>query len=226
MNKKLKDSNILPDSFVADEGIEHDVPQPKSVPSGWTFDGVYLNVDGSGSAVTKFTPTHDDFRLYYKFSSTVPDSCTVTYAFGNGDHPSGNVLPSSVQIAIGTAFTTSQPEDDPHYTFNGWYTTAAQTTPFVDGTIINANTTLYTKYTAVELVTVSYAFAADSPVHDSSLLPSSVQITKGTAFTPNRAQDSGLYSFFFWSDDDNNTFENGTIVNEDITLYANYQYNE
>jgi hypothetical protein len=141
---KLKDgSTILPDSFSVDQGIEHDVPQPKSVPSGWTFDGVYLNVDGSGSAVTKFTPTTDTFTLYYKFMAQI---VTVEYHFVTSGNPptDTSALPDNDSVNVGVGYTAKALKHDIQYfdTTTVKYYTDPSGKPealFVNGTVFTVD---------------------------------------------------------------------------------------
>lgn len=107
------------------------------------------------------------------------------------------------------------------YDFGGWFKDEALTQPWGDS-VVEADVTLYAKWTPKTTtqvtVTLDYNYhGAPSPKQET--------ITAGTAYTPEVPQRTN-YDFLGWFTDSSFSpppFSNGTVVNEDITLYAKWQ---
>ena len=107
------------------------------------------------------------------------------------------------------------------YDFGGWFKDEALTQPWGDSAV-EADVTLYAKWTPK--VTTQVTVTLDYNYHGAPS-PKQETITAGTAYTPEVPQRTN-YDFLGWFTDSSFSpppFSNGTVVNEDITLYAKWQ---
>lgn len=110
--------------------------------------------------------------------------------------------------------------------FDGWYTDAALTQKFTSETVVNANTTLYAKWTDIYTVTYNIGEAADAGI----LVPDPVRVTAGQTIgsLPEltwKKEDGQFEQIFMgWYSDEAMTqeFTTATPVNADTTLYAKW----
>ncbi|MBS1416293.1 MAG: leucine-rich repeat protein [Clostridia bacterium] len=107
------------------------------------------------------------------------------------------------------------------YDFAGWYKDPDLTQAWGDS-VLDEDITLYAKWTPRQTtqvtVTLNYNYIG-APASKQ------VSVTKGTAYTPEIPEREN-YDFAGWFTDSSFTpppFSNGTVVNEDITLYARWQ---
>ena len=131
---------------------------------GYTFAGWYADAN----CTTQFDPNTvitADTTLYAYWVSSSTEMYTVTfdYNYDNGDPDSFNGTTTEVPGG-GTATAPATPEranvtEKGHqasgFTFEGWYTDAACTTAYDFGTPVNADMTLYAKWTG------EYVFEAE-----------------------------------------------------------------
>jgi len=97
-----------------------------------------------------------DYTVKYTDGSTLSEDTTlygrleknpvVNYSVKNA--PSGKLPPNAEEIPYGSKYIAQSKPTYSGYTFSGWYTDPDCTKPYVDGTVITANTTLYGKWTA------------------------------------------------------------------------------
>lgn len=77
----------------------------------------------------------------------VPSGC-IHYEWVSTDNPSDVTPPENEYIRTGTAYTAKEQKNTHQgFTFDGWYTNEQCTIRYNDGTALNANTTLYGKWT-------------------------------------------------------------------------------
>ena len=78
---------------------------------------------------------------------TYVPSIKIQYQWVSTDNPSDVTLPADDYIRTGTAYTAkAQEATHENYTFAGWFTDAACTLSYTDGTVLNTDTTLYGKW--------------------------------------------------------------------------------
>ena len=71
----------------------------------------------------------------------------IQYQWVSTDNPSDVIPPADDYIRTGTAYTAKvQEATHENYTFAGWFTDAACTLSYTDGTVLNTDTTLYGKW--------------------------------------------------------------------------------
>ena len=105
--------------------------------SGYTFGGWYTNASCT-SAYNFSRKVTSDFTLYAKWTKNY----TVTFnANGHG------TAPSSQTVTAGSRASRPSNPTASGYTFGGWYTDSSCTNAFDFSTSINANVTLYAKWT-------------------------------------------------------------------------------
>lgn len=102
------------------------------------------------------------------------------------------------------------------YRFDGWYFDSDFTLPYNSDFSIDANVTLYAKWTPY--LTISF----DTGIEDFEL--DSIQVLSGEAYTPIQFSYPG-YEFLGVYTDENyeNQFVGGTIINADTTLYLRFE---
>ena len=77
----------------------------------------------------------------------VPSGC-IHYEWVSTNNPSDVTPPENEYIRTGTAYTAKEQKNTHQgFTFDGWYTNEQCTIRYNDGTALNANTTLYGKWT-------------------------------------------------------------------------------
>lgn len=73
----------------------------------------------------------------------------IQYQWVSTDKPTDVTPPATDYIRTGRAYTAkAQQNSHQGYTFDGWYTDTTCTVPYVNGTVLNTDTTLYGKWTA------------------------------------------------------------------------------
>ena len=91
------------------------------------------------------------------------EQVSITYQWAGNDYPDDVALPAEAIIEAGTAYTAAPaPPTAEQYRFDGWFTNAGCTEPFIDGTIVGADTVLYGKwvYTGGGGVTIRHTITA------------------------------------------------------------------
>ena len=73
----------------------------------------------------------------------------IQYQWVSTDNPNDVTPPANDYIRTGRAYTAKVQQDSHQgYTFDGWYTDTSCSVPYVDGTVLNADTVLYGRWTA------------------------------------------------------------------------------
>ena len=73
----------------------------------------------------------------------------IQYQWVSTDNPTDVTPPANDYIRTGRAYTAKVQQDSHQgYTFDGWYTDTSCSVPYVDGTVLNADTVLYGRWTA------------------------------------------------------------------------------
>ena len=73
----------------------------------------------------------------------------IQYQWVSTDNPTDVTPPANDYIRTGRAYTAkAQQVSHQGYTFDGWYTDTSCSMPYVDGTVLNADTVLYGRWTA------------------------------------------------------------------------------
>ena len=76
------------------------------------------------------------------------EQVSITYQWAGNDYPDDVALPAEAIIEAGTAYTAAPATPTAEqYRFDGWFTNAGCTEAFIDGTIVDADTVLYGKWT-------------------------------------------------------------------------------
>ncbi|MDE6660485.1 MAG: InlB B-repeat-containing protein, partial [Anaeroplasmataceae bacterium] len=189
-------------------------PEDAIIP-GYQLDGWYLDeectvlFDFEKEYITK------DTILFGKWVS-IEVGYTITYQVnGHGTAPAkineGKKLPNPLPVLTETG-----------YEFSGWYTDKDLKTPAVAGTVIQANTTLYAKWTK-KAVYYMVTFSIEDTVFDMVSVLESEKIIR-----PKDPQREG-FTFYGWYEDETYTtqwdFEQDAVLGH-ITLYGMFVKNE
>lgn len=183
--------------------------------SGYRLDGWYA--DEECTALFDFEKEHiiKDTILYGKWVS-IEVGYTITYQTnGHGTVPAKinevRKLPNPLPQLTETG-----------YDFDGWYIDQDLKTPAVAGTSIQANTTLYAKWTK-KAVCYMITFSIEDTVFDTISV-----LEGGKIIRPEDPQREG-FTFYGWYEDETYTtqwdFEQDAVL-RDITLYGIYVKNE
>ncbi len=138
-----------PDDFIITVGEVIPVPKdPTYNGDDYTFTGWFSDPE----CTIPYVPTVADesgIEIYAGWSYNP----VVTYTFV-GKAPDGVSVPAGERLTAGATYTTTSPEGKTEtYTFDGWYTDAACTQKFVEGTQIFEDTVLYGKWVLVPIAT-------------------------------------------------------------------------
>jgi len=200
--------------------IDHPAPMTKT---GYTFDGWYTNSAKTTPASFPITVT-SNITLYAKWESVpVSPKYTVTYYPDGGSPAPAN----RTDVLHGTVIDHPAPMTKTGYTFDGWYTNSAKTTPASFPITVTSNITLYAKWVSEPIepppVDPSYTVTFDS--NGGSSVSSKEVTSGGKVSRPSNPIRTG-YTFDGWYID-NGTFNNRwnfdtDTVNGPITLYANW----
>lgn len=139
------------------------------------------------------------------------DVVTITFN-SNG----GSDVPSQT-IAVGSSVIAPVDPYKPGYSFLGWYTNEGLTEEYDFTTPVSENLTLYASYIDIGMCVVSFETNGGSVIQ-------SQQVKIGTAIVkPSDPTKSG-YSFSGWylNSDLTVPYDFNTILNENITLYADW----
>jgi uncharacterized repeat protein (TIGR02543 family) len=138
--------------IVADPGHTVSVlPTPPTKTSGSDiyFQGWYTQNGTGGNWGNPFyetTQVTGDITVYAKWGSTQPTKYTVTF---DPNGTGGTVSPESVTVNSGEKLGNALPTPERSgYTFEGWYTAASGGTQFTGDTPVDADITVYAKWTA------------------------------------------------------------------------------
>ena len=183
--------------------------------SGYTFGGWYTNA-ACTSAFSFSTAINANTTLYAKWTE---NPVYYTVSFNMNGH--GSAI-SSQSVLKGSTATQPTAPTASGYTFGGWYTNAACTSAFSFSTAINANTTLYAKWTENP---VYYTVSFNMNGHGSAI--SSQSVLKGSTATQPTAPSASGYTFGGWYTNAacTSAFSFSTAINANTTLYAKWTEN-
>ena len=198
------------------------------------FDSLPLYQDGT-KVPSVYTVKELDMADYYnvEYSYTADDTfgliCTkitntllchnVNYQY-SGQYPVGTLelLPSDdTNILHGSAYCSKSTDNISAYGWNfyGWYTDAQCTKPYVDGTALNSDMTLYGRWERTPL-TVNFEYTGTVP--DGVTPPSEQSVYMGdTAHVPANPDVPAGYVFEGFS------FDFTTPIYENTTVYGNWK---
>jgi len=123
------------------------LPTPPEI-EGETFVGWYWDTDFT--IPYRGEPLYNDADLYALYST---DICTVTF------NTNGGSAVSSVQLNAGTAYTPAVKPTRAGYGFDGWFRDSGLAIPYINGTVVMYNITLYAKW--IKLCTVTFIVKGD-----------------------------------------------------------------
>ena len=194
---------------------EHAQKPEDPTKDGYTFAGWYKDA-GLTTPFDFATETiNADITLYAKWTQNAPTSYTVTFNTNGGS----TVNPQT--IAAGEHVTKPADPTKDGFTFDGWYKDAGLTKPFdfVNETI-NADTTIYAKWTQNAPTTYTVTFNANG--HGTA--PASITVNKGAVATKPAAPTDADYDFGGWYTEAEctNEFDFSQAVNDNIILYAKW----
>ncbi len=150
----------------------------------------------------------------------------VIYFTVGAEQPAGVTPPPGETLDWGTAYEAEAPLSADNYVFDGWYTNEECTSAYVDGTIINDNTTtngkllLYGKWT--RKVEISYEFVGDAPT--GAATPTPTHVLPGVKYDAEPTPSEKNYLFEGWYADKACTtpYADGTTINTDTVLYGKW----
>jgi uncharacterized repeat protein (TIGR02543 family) len=194
-----------------------------TVPSrtGYTFTGWNTSANGSGTPFTASTSVNANITVYAQWTG---EAYTVT--FKSNYAPDTTLYTKTVTVpatAIGTANFPTNPSRT-GYAFSGWNTATDGTgTAFTASTTVNADITVYAQWTG-ETYTVTFKsnYAPDTTLYTKTVTVPATAI--GTVNFPANPSRTG-YNFEGWNTTGGGSgasFTASTIVNADITVYAQW----
>lgn len=185
---------------------------------GYAFAGWYTSADTSGSEYDFTAAVNDDVTLYAKWT---PNMYAVTF-----DSQGGSAVDAQ-QVAYGGYATQPATPTRDGYTFVGWTTDAAGTTPYGFGMPVTGDITLYAKWDDAGATHHTVTIHLNDGDDYSSDLPQDMTlfVKEGEKLTiPDSAPSRGGYRFAgLTSDEQRKTdYDAGTAVTADMTLYAKW----
>lgn len=185
---------------------------------GYAFAGWYTSADTSGSEYDFTAAVNDDVTLYAKWT---PNMYAVTF-----DSQGGSAVDAQ-QVAYGGYATQPATPTRDGYTFVGWTTDAAGTTPYGFGMHVTGGITLYAKWDDAGATYHTVTIHLNDGDDYSSDLPQDMTlfVKEGEKLTiPDSAPSRGGYRFAgLTSDEQRKTdYDAGTAVTADMTLYAKW----
>ena len=185
---------------------------------GYAFAGWYTSADTSGSEYDFTAAVNDDVTLYAKWT---PNMYAVTF-----DSQGGSAVDAQ-QVAYGGYATQPATPTRDGYTFAGWTTDAAGTTPYGFGMPVTGGITLYAKWDDAGATYHTVTIHLNDGDDYSSDLPQDMTlfVKEGEKLTiPDSAPSRGGYRFAgLTSDEQRKTdYDAGTAVTADMTLYAKW----
>lgn len=185
---------------------------------GYAFAGWYTSADTSGSEYDFTAAVNDDVTLYAKWT---PNMYAVTF-----DSQGGSAVDAQ-QVAYGGYATQPATPTRDGYTFVGWTTDAAGTTPYGFGMPVTGGITLYAKWDDAGATYHTVTIHLNDGDNYSSDLPQDMTlfVKEGEKLTiPDSAPSRGGYRFAgLTSDEQRKTdYDAGTAVTADMTLYAKW----
>ena len=185
--------------------------------NGYTFDGWYKDAGLTTPFDFANETINADITLYAKWNENPPAPTSYTVTFNTNG---GSAVNQQTITAGGLVTKPADPTKD-SFTFDGWYKDAGLTKPFdfVNETI-NADTTLYAKWTQNAPTTYTVTFNANG--HGTA--PASITVNKGAVATKPADPTDADYDFGGWYTEAEctNEFDFSQAVNDNIILYAKW----
>ena len=169
---------------------------------------------GLGLSTLSITACDDNPVEKEPTKEVVKEKVTVTLNYGY------DVSNTTTEIEKDSNYTPTSPTRD-GYDFVGWYTDDKLTNLFASGTKVDANITLYAKWTevtsTVETVTVVLYY-------NDNLYGSRTDVyKKGIEYhVSNPFREGYLFGGWFTNKELTEPFENGIVLNSNLTLYAKW----
>ena len=185
---------------------------------GYAFAGWYTSTDTSGSEYDFTAAVTDDVTLYAKWT---PNMYTVTF------NSQGGSAVDAQQVAYGGYATQPATPTRDGYTFVGWTTDAAGTTPYGFGMPVTGGITLYAKWDDAGATYHTVTIHLNDGDDYSSDLPQDMTlfVKEGEKLTtPDPAPSRVGYRFAGLTEDKERKtdYDADTAVTADMTLYAKW----
>ena len=193
-----------------------DLPTPTR--SGYTFNGWFSEVSGGTKYNTPYVVKEYDVTMYARWTIIPPaptQKYTITFEVDGGS------AVSPIQVDAGTHYTPTASPAKTGFTFAGWYKDAAFNNPWVNGTAVNSDITLYAKWTPnapVSDYTVTF-----NP-NGGNVSPTSRTQAAGTSMTlPIPTRDGYTFDGWFSTASGGTKYDNPyTVTASNITMYAHW----
>lgn len=144
---------VLPEGYPKFEIIEYGQNYSKlfnniadPTRDGYTFQGWYLNPEGTGSAVTSRSTVTGDCTIYAKWKINT-FKVTLNLNYGSGS----TVKTVDYGTKLGDVLTIPERTG---YAFEGWFTDSKCETPADENAVVTADVTLYAKWISAKRVTL------------------------------------------------------------------------
>ena len=175
---------------------------------------------GTSSSITSKAAIEVTYKGYfYKGSTVVHSNISLTPAV-TGD----NIVYSGETFTANAAEWTTYTYPTGtgiSYTFQGWYTTSALSTPFTSKANVTSTFTIYAKFTDENNYTVTFNPKGGAFSSDGSTSNKEISVQCGNTVSAQTVQKVG-YSFLRWSETDGGAtaFDFATEITSAKTLYA------
>ncbi|MDD5673703.1 MAG: InlB B-repeat-containing protein [Chitinivibrionales bacterium] len=182
--------------------------------TGFTFGGWFTTASGGGTAFTATTPVNANDTVYAEWT---PNTYTITFDDQSATTPVNPTIKTVTAPATTVVSLPAVPAKT-GYTFGGWFTAVSGGgTAFIATTPVNANDTVYAKWTINSFV-VKFNSNGGSVI-DSEMVTYNTAATAPTA-TPTKTG----YKFVTWCMDPSatNVFDFSTLITAPRTLYAQW----
>ena len=190
----------------------------------YTFSGWNTQANGSGTDFSASTVVTGNITVYAKWTAI---TYTVTFSKNNTDAGSIDASPAARNVTR-PATTADLPASDPtrpHYTFINWNTEEdGSGTEFTASTIVTENITVYAQWSGLTYTVTFNKNNADTGSTEASPQTRAVTRPVTTAELPVNPSRPH-YAFSSWNtkaDGTGTAFNAGTIVTENITVYAQW----
>ena len=210
-----------PDPVLVEHGKSVGCPADPAADPGWKFAG--WCEDKEGTTAYEFSKAViTDIIVYASWTEETVTPVTHIVSFDSNGH---GVSPDSQTIEHGK--TANKPADleAEGWTFGGWYTEKECVNAFDFITLIEADITLYAKWTQKDPATIYHTVSFDSNGHGVS--PDSQTIEHGkTANKPDDLEAEGwTFGGWYTEKECKNAFDFANLIETDVTLYAKWTKN-
>ena len=210
-----------PDPVLVEHGKSVGCPADPAADPGWKFAG--WCEDKEGTTAYEFSKAViTDIIVYASWTEEAVTPVTHIVSFDSNGH---GVSPDSQTIEHGK--TANKPADleAEGWTFGGWYTEKECVNAFDFITLIEADITLYAKWTQKDPATIYHTVSFDSNGHGVS--PDSQTIEHGkTANKPADLEAEGwTFGGWYTEKECKNAFDFANLIETDVTLYAKWTKN-